>query len=60
MYLQLCTNRADSLHSLYRDVNTLNHETPDDERNGRSKHVDLDNKLYNKYIRKVNLVDLFI
>ena len=34
--------------------------TPDDERNGLQKHVELYKKLQNKYIQKVHLVGLFV
>ena len=35
----------DPMHGLYRAVNTVNQETPDNEGNDSSKHVELDKKL---------------
>ena len=48
------------LQGLYRAVNTVNHETPDDIRNDSSKHVELDKKLQNKYTEKVHNFGLFV
>ena len=55
--LQLCTNHA--LHGLYRAAEYSKSWTPDDERNGRSKHVDLyKNCRINTYRKCILLVSL--